>query len=367
MTMNRIAFVLILIHSVNILFSQEVNDVKVQLIPQSPKNWDTTCYTTYSHKLNVYFGTSRLDYHLDISSTFKHPYKYSTGINYATFTPVNYSFGFSYDKIGLSFGFSKKYDYDSTQSKPKSKYMAYNFSFGGNKFIIEPYIVRFTGFYDSNTPNNDTLYKKNKRYHADPSLQIFSAKVNGIYFFNNKQFAYRTMSGFTNRQLQSKGSWMAVANFYINKMRSDSIVYPKSVELAYDTVKKLNRFNIWGVNLGGGYGHIFAIGKKKRFFVGFTAAVMLGYQNKQVFFKDSISVKQEKTGYASDIRFSMGWTTDKFFAVIYGSADRVMMNYEKVKFTMYAVPINFIIGWRFSIKPPKPYRWFMNTKVYKWM
>lgn len=363
--MKRIGFVLILIHSV--LYSQDVNDVKVQVIPQSPKNWDTTCYTSYSHKLNVYFGTSRFDYHLDVYSTYKHPYKYPIGINYTTYTPINYSLGFSYDKIGIGFGFSKKYDYDSTQSKPKSKFMTYSFSFGGNKFIIEPYVVRFTGFYDSNTPKNDTLFKNKKRFNADPSLTVFSAKVNGIYFFNNKQFAYRSMSGYTNRQLKSKGSWLAMANFYINKMRSDSIIYPKSVEMAYDTVRKLNKFNIWGVSIGGGYGHIFAIGKKKRFFVGFTAAIMLGYQNNQVFFKDSISVQQVKTGYASDIRFSFGWSTDKFFVIAYGFADRVIMNYDKVKFTMYSVPVNIILGWRFSLKPPKPYRWFMNTKLYKWM
>lgn len=349
------------------IFAQQSNEVKVGINIQTPKKWDTTCYTSYSHKLNVYIGFSRLDYNLDISSTFKHNYKYSTNISYTTYTPLNYSLGFSYDKISLGIGFSKKYDYDSTQSKPKTQYISYNFSFGGNKFIIEPYYVKFKGFYDNNTPQNDTNFKKINRYHADPSMEISSLKVNGIYFFNNKKFAYRALSGFTNRQLKSKGSWLLIANAYSTRMKSDSIIYPKSVEIAYDTIKKLNGFSIYGGCLGGGYGHIFAFGKKKRFFVGFTAGLMLSIQNQKVYFKDSISVTKTRTTSGFDFRFSTGWTTDKFFCVVYATADRVEMHYLKATFTPYTVLANFMLGFRFNVKPPKFYQWFMNTKVYKWL
>ncbi|RME13678.1 MAG: DUF4421 domain-containing protein, partial [Bacteroidetes bacterium] len=177
------------------LFSQEENEIKVDINIERPKNWDTTYYTSYSRKLNIYVGFSRLNYNLDISSLYKHPYKYPINISYTTYTPLNYSFGFSYDKFSFGIGFAKKYDYDSTQSKPKTQYTAYNFSFGGNQFIIEPYYVKYKGFYDANTSSNDTTFKKHGRYHADPSMNIRSVKVNAIYFFNNKKFAYRSMSG----------------------------------------------------------------------------------------------------------------------------------------------------------------------------
>ncbi|MCX7728889.1 MAG: DUF4421 domain-containing protein [Bacteroidia bacterium] len=348
-------------------WSQNNTEVKVGINIERPKKWDTTCYTSYSHKLNIYFGFNRLNYNLDITSTFKHSYKYPTNISYTTYTPLNYSLGFSYDKISLGFGYAKKYDYDSTQTKPKTLFTAYSFSFGGNKFIIEPYYVRYKGFYDANTPQNDTTFKKHKRYHADPSMDIFSLKVNGIYFFNNKKFAYRSLSGFTNRQIKSKGSWLAIANFYYTSMHSDSILYPKSVELAYDTVKKLNSFTIYGGGIGGGYGHTFTFGKKKRFFVGLTAAIILAIQNQTVSFKDSISIEATKTTAGFDARFSTGWTTDKFFIVIFGSADRISMTYKKVTFTPYTVPITLTMGFRFNVKTPRFYRWFMNTKIYSWL
>lgn len=367
MIKKKIAIIFQFLFFHHIIFSQQTNEVKVAVNVQNPKKWDTTCYTSYAHKLNVYIGFSWLNYNLDINSTFKHPYKHPINISYTTYTPLNYSLGFSYDKISFGLGFAKKYDYDSTQSKPKTKYTAYNFSFGGNKFIIEPYYVRYKGFYDANTPNNDTTFKKSNRYHADPSMDIYSIKVNSIYFLNNKQFAYRSLSGFTNRQLKSKGSWLLVASGYYTYMHSDSIIYPNSVKLAYDTVKKLNQFIIYGINAGGGYGHIFALGKKKRFFIGFTAAILLGYQNQKLYFKDSISVTKSKTAGGFDFRASTGWTTDKFFFIVYVSADRVRLNYEKLTFTPFTVPVNAVLGWRFNVKPPKFYRWFMDTKVYRWL
>lgn len=344
--------------------AQQPNDVKVGINVESPKKWDTTCYVSYSHKLNVYAGFSRLNYNLDITSTFKHPYKYPVNIQYTTYTPLNYSFGLSYDKISLGIGFAKKYDYDSTQSKPKTEYTSYYLSFGGNKFIIEPYYVRYTGFYDANTPNNDTTFKKHNRYHADPSMDLYSIKVNGIYFLNNKKFAYRALSGFTNRQISSKGSWLLMANGYYTRMHSDSIIYPKSVELAYDTLKKLNSFIVYGGSIGGGYGHTFAFGKKKRFFIGFTAGILVGLQMQRMYFKDSISIEKSKMAGGFDFRFSTGWTTDKFFFVVFASADRMRVNYDKLTFTPYTIPVNASLGFRFNLKPPKPYRWFMNTKLY---
>lgn len=349
------------------LFSQKENEIKVGINIERPKKWDTTYYTSYSHKLNIYMGFSRLNYNLDISSLYKHPYKYPTNISYTTYTPLNYSFGFSYDKFSFGIGFAKKYDYDSTQSKPKTQYTAYNFSFGGNKFIIEPYYVKYKGFHDANTSKNDTMFKKHNRYHADPSMSITSIKTNAIYFFNNKKFAYRSMSGYTYRQLKSAGSWLLIGNVYYTSMRSDSIIYPKSVELAYDTLKKLNGFSIYGGSIGGGYGHIFAFGKKKRFFIGFTAGLMLGMQRQKVYFKDSVSVEKSKTAGAFDVRFSTGWTSDVFFFVVYANADRVQMKYEKLTFTPYTVPVSIMMGFRFNVKPPRPYRWFMGTKLYSWM
>ncbi len=347
---------------------QENKSINIGININRPKNWDTIYYTSYTHKLNIYVGYSQLNYNFDISSTYQHPYKYPININYTTNTPVNTSIGFSYDKISLGIGLSRKYTYDSTQSKPKTKFTAYNFSFGGNKFIIEPYYTSFKGFYDSNTPKNDTLsFKRTNRYHADPSMEIQSIKVNGIYFFNNKKFAYRALSGYSYRQMKSKGSWLAIANVYYTRMKSDSMIYPQSVELAYDSVKKINRFSTYGFNIGGGYGHTFAIGKKKRFFIGFTLGLMLGYQNRAIYFKDSIEVNDSKIGSAFDVRMSTGWTTDKFFLVVYTSADRVLIKYQKLTFSTYIVPVNFMLGFRFNLKPPKPYRWFMNTKLYSWL
>ncbi len=333
----------------------------------NPKKWDTTYYKSYSHKLNIYLGYSQLNYNIDISSNFKHSYQYPTNINYTTYTPLNYSIAFSYDKISFGIGYAKKYDYNTTQSKLKTEYRAFNFSFGGNKFIIEPYYVKYKGFYDKNTPNNDTTFNKHHRYYADPSLESTSYKVNSMYFFNNKKFAYRAMSGVTYRHFRSKGSLLGIVNAYFTKIHSDSIMYPKTVELAYDTIIKLNSFTIYGGNIGGGYGHIFAIGKKKRFFIGFTLAVMLGIQQREVSFKDSISISESKFGSGSDIRFSTGWTTDKFFVVLYASADRVIVRYLKVTYIPFVTSLNFMLGYRFNVKTPKFYRAFMNTKLYGWL
>jgi hypothetical protein len=360
-------FISILFFSSGILFSQEINQLKAEIQTNKPKNWDTTCYVSYVDKLNIYVGYSIINYKLSIHSNFKHTYKYPTDIDYTTNTPVNYSFGFSYDKISLSIGLGRKYNMDSTLSKPQSEYKSFFFSFGGNKFIIEPYLVRFKGFYDESTPKHDSMFKYHKRYFTDPSMEAISFKINGVYFFNHQRFAYRSLSGFTYRQLKTRGTWLLVANMYLTRLKSDSIIYPPTVIMAYDSIKRLNGFVSSGFGVGGGYGLILAPGKKKRFFVGATFAILLGGQMRQLFFKDSITVNDNSLNYGIDFRLAVGWTTNRFFLTAYSSGDLVSHTFQKVTYNYYIVPVNFNMGFRFNVKPPKFYQRFMKTRLYNWL
>jgi hypothetical protein len=350
------------------VFCQEVpNEMRVNIIPHSPKDWDTLCYKSYKEKLNLYFGASTVRYVLDVRSLYKNPYTYPNGISFDSYTPTVYSFGFSYDKISAGLSIGKKYAYDSTQSKPRTNYRYYYFSFGGNKFIIEPYYSEFKGFHDAFSPKNDTSFSKTKRYYADPSLWVRSFKLNGIYFFNHKRFSYRSMTGYSYRQTKSKGSWLLMMNAYWTRTKTDSLLYHKKVEKAYDSIGKINGFTISGISFGGGYGYLWTPGKKKRFFIGFTVGYLLGMQARKFEFRDSAGVRDKKINANADVRFSIGWTTDKFFMVANGSADRVIVEYHKVRFTPYSVPFNLMIGFRFNARPPGFYQKFMATKVYGWM
>ncbi len=353
-----------------IFLLQSQNDTKefrVDVIPNSPKNWDTLCYKSYKEKLNIYFGASTVRYVLDVRSLHKNPYTYPTEISFDSYTPTVYSFGFSYDKISAGLSIGKKYAFDSTQSKPRTNYRYYYFSFGGNKFIIEPYYSEFKGFHDGLSPKNDTSFSKNKRYYADPTLWIRSFKVNGIYFFNHKRFSYRSMTGYSYRQTQSKGSWLLMMNGYWTRTKTDSLLYHRKVEKAYDTVGKINGFTISGISVGGGYGYLWTPGKKKRFFIGFTAGYLLGLQFQNFTFRDTASVNKRVISPGVDFRLSFGWTTNKFFIVFNAVADRVVVEYKKVRFIPFSVPANAMLGFRFNTKPPKFYQKFMSTKLYGWM
>lgn len=353
---------------INFIIGQnESKEIRVNVIPNSPKNWDTLCYKSYKEKLNVYFGVNNVRYVLNINSKNKKPYPYPSGISFDSYTPVIYSIGFSYDKISAAFSFGKKYSYDSTQSKPRTNYNFYSFSFGGNKFIIEPYYSEFKGFHDAMSPKNDTTFSKTKRYYADPTLRVRSFKVNGIYFLNHKQFSYRSMTGYSYRQTQSKGSWLLLMNAYWTRTQTDSLLYHRKVEKTYDTLGKINGFRVTGLGIGGGYGHIWATGTKKRFFFGFTAGYLVGFQLRKFEFKDTAGVKQNRINSGFDVRMSTGWTTDKFFFVFNISADRVIVEYKKVRFVPFSVPYNVMMGFRFDIKPPKFYQKFMSTKFYGWL
>jgi hypothetical protein len=217
------------------------------------------------------------------------------------------------------------------------------------------------------SPKNDTNFSKNKRYYADPTMLIQSLKVNGIYFLNHKQFSYRSMTGYSYRQTQSKGSWLLMMNAYWTRTKTDSLLYHRKVEKAYDTIGKINGFTVSGMSLGGGYGYLWTPGNKKRFFVGFTFGYLIGLQFRKFEFRDTADFKERKVSTGFDFRLSTGWTTERFFMVVNATADRVIVKYNNVRFTPFTVPINFMIGFRFNVKPPKFYRNFMSTKLYGWM
>lgn len=329
---------------------------------------DTIYYENYNHKLNLYLGLTKLNYNIYVISNNLHRLSRSRyKLNYSTHTPINYSFGFSYDKISLEVSFSKQYTFDRLKNVLRTKSNSLSVSIGGNKFIIEPSFMRFRGFYDSNSPRYDSLYRVHHGYYSDPSMEVWLLNITGMYFFNNKKYAHRSILGLSYHQKKSNGSWYLITNVLFNKIDSDSGLFSSPVKNIYRSVNQLNYLFLRCINSGIGYEYNFLPGKGKHFFLGTGLALLISFQQRILGFKNAEFIQSIKVSDAYNAKFSLGWTTDHFFVSIMGNFERMHVDFRKVQISTFNIPVYFTAGIRMNAKPTQIYQWFKSTKVYQWI
>ena len=350
-----------------ILRAQEGVDIKVQ-VNKSPQKFDTTCYKSFSDKLILGFTESYKSYGITAHSKRKNPYSYNPDINYIAESKVNYGALISYDKLSIEFAFSSSISMnDSTKGKSTIKSLA--FSFGGNKFLIEPSYYKFKGFYDQNTGNYDSAaYKKTGIYFKNPSLQAVQYKLKFLYFFNYKRYANRASSSYSYRQLKTKGSWVFAAQGFYNDVSTDSSLWPTKVALAYDTLRNLNHFKIYGGGVWFGYGFNWVFGKRKNLFLSVIAVGLLNFQEQEYNLKDSsFIIKEQKFSISPDIRISGGYNAKRFFFIVSAISDYNAMLVRRTQLQTVVIPVSAYLGYRFNMKMPKLYKKFTETKLYNWL
>ena len=156
----------------------------------------------------------------------------------------------NYDKIYFAFGF-KTTQSNNDFRKGNSNYSNYVLQLGTNKLVIEGGYRKYKGFYDAGTPQHIQPFTDSTLYYQDKNLESRNYKIKTLYFLNHKKFSYNSAYFGSYRQLRSAASWLLGANFYVNKIVSDTSLIPPYARDIFANYSMLKEIHVTGFSFGG--------------------------------------------------------------------------------------------------------------------
>ena len=326
--------------------------------------WDTTYYTKYRDRLIISFFQSYRDYKIDVSQKLTKDSLGLSKLSYIAEANLIYGLEINYDKINLSIGF--KNPSTTKDKKGDTKYRNFALNIGGNHWILENSYRSYTGFYNKNTANYDTSFKRTGIYDQQPHLTSESYKTKFLFFTNANKFSFKSGYSCNYHQLKSAFSFVLSGNIYYNRLNSDSSFIPYQVRDYYDTHRSMNGLNVFAFSVYGGGSWNLVLWKV--FFMNLTLIIGPEEQWRNYYYLETYPTQTLFfTSISGDLRGSIGLNFKKFFIKVNGSSDFSWYSANQISYVSKYGGVNFSIGYRFKMKHSKGYQEFKKTKWYKMM
>lgn len=325
------------------------------------KNWDTTKYQKFDYVfiVGVYQQTRSFNNEFEqiINKDTNHLSKHS----FMAESQLASGLTFNYDKFSFSIGTRSSPQAESA-GKGYTKVFNIGLNIGDNRYTLENYYRRFVGFYDKNTPDFDTTFKKTGKYILRPNLVSALLMSRFMYFTNYKKYSFKSGFGCNYRQLKSSATWILGGNFNVYNFNNDSAIFPAKASPLFDSYSSMKGFR--SVNIGVTVGAAVTIVLFKAWFIGgyFTLGPEEQWRTyNMVSHTSNLSyISVSGTG-----RGSLGLNLKKFYMLASFSDDYNLFNSGGLNFKAESITGNFTFGWRFHTGTPKFYRKFQKTRLYQ--
>lgn len=336
--------------------------VLVSQVTLAQRNWDSTYYRKYKDRLIISAFQSYRNYSMDITQKLLKDSLGVSKIGYVAEANLISGFELNYDKISITVGFKSKPP-DDQYKKGNTKYTNLSLNIGGNKWVIENSYRSYKGFYNKNTLNYDTTFKRTGVYTQLPSLKSEAYKTKFLFFTNANKFSFKSGYSCTCRQLRTAFSFVLSANIYYNRLNSDSSFIPVPIRTYYERHQTINGLNVFAFSVYGGGS--FNLVLWRALFMNVTLIIGPEQQWRTYRYLDSPSSDLFYSSISGDLRGSIGLNFKKFFVMLSSSSDFSWYNSNSMEYLSKYYAVNFSIGYRFHVKTPKFYQKFQQTKLYK--
>ncbi len=232
----------------------------------------------------------------------------SSGISYNPQPRLSAGAGLSWKGWGFSISESL-IPLNASDGSQEGKTQALDLQFFSyfRKFHLDVYYQHYSGYYA--TTNNV------EKFRSD--LSLTSAGINLIYVFSDR-FSFRSSFNQTERQIESSGSWLAMASCSFLNISSGYSLIPPEQEEMFGTDSGYRGGKYKSISLLGGYSYTFIF--FKRWYT--TLALLVGggwmYQDYTV---AAGNVEAHSLSSKYNGRLAFGYSGEKYFAGILSIID----------------------------------------------
>jgi hypothetical protein len=210
------------------------------------------------------------------------------------------------------------------------------------KFGFDLYHQKYKGFYVSD-PNNKV--SKGVPYPQRSDIATRNFGLSGLYIVNDRSFSLKSAYNFAERQLHSRGSFIAVGTLNSFKLTADSSVLNQEQRSIYGEASsfKVLKYTTFSIAPGYTYNVIY-----RNLFLNTT--LVLGPAHNWIYYKHNDNTDRNDTSinsYAS-VRIGLGYNSDHFFAGINFVSQSRNVKFERMSFTNSSSTFRLLFGYRFK-------------------
>lgn len=255
----------------------------------------------------------------------------------------------NYRALNVSFGLRSNSLATEEEIYGKTKYRILKLRLNTTPFIYEFYHSDFKGFADYNTAGYDTARPINDTYvkRSDISLQYTKAKA--IYIFSHRKFSYGAAYSFTERQLKTKGTALAVAHLYRMKANADSAFFNRGQGNYFGKYSSMKYLDVISMGVGPGYAASFVY-KQWFFSMGIYLIGDVQYHHSKNNTGQMIT-EGWRGALLGDVMLSFGYNGKRFYSGFVLRGDRNLVSLPTISASTSFYSSVFSIGFRFN--PPK--------------
>ena len=221
---------------------------------------DTLYVENYSHRINIKISLELEEQALEVTNL-NSLNNYSLRQNEVG----KLAFSLNYNILGIKVGFSPDFLKNDFDLKGPAKFRHYRLRIYFPKLYQQFYYYHTKGFYIKNTSEyNEDWIKGEDAYLQVSNLNTLEIGGETRYYFSNK-FGYRAIFSNTERQIKSKGTWMALVKYHYSIIEKPSDDYFVLNDESYN------------ISLMGGYIYNLILDKNKYLFGQITPSVGLKY------------------------------------------------------------------------------------------
>ncbi|MCW3077540.1 MAG: hypothetical protein JWO32_2149 [Bacteroidetes bacterium] len=357
--MHKYLFLVIILFS-QFTKAQTINDSS-EIAFQKKRNWDTLKYQKFDYVLIVGLYQQHRSFNNEFQQIIN---KDTSGLSlhsYMAESQLISGVSINYDKFSLSFG-TRSSPQSESSGKGYTKAFNVGLNIGDNRYLLENYYRRFVGFYNRNTPNFDSSFKRTGQYYLKPNLTSAMLMSRIMYFTNYNNFSFKSGFGCNYRQLKSAATWIVGASFSVYNFNNDSAILPLKARPLFNDYSEIQGFR--SVNFAGNVGAAATIVLFKAWFISgyFTLGPEQQWRNYNLgdHYRNISVISVSGTG-----RLSLGLNLKRFYMLGSYTNDYNLFNSSAINFKSESITGNFTFGWRFHTGTPTFYRKFQQSKFYK--
>ncbi|GJM59476.1 DUF4421 domain-containing protein [Persicobacter diffluens] len=313
---------------------------------QKWSHYDTTFIKDYSQDWTLRIFTANK---FNQFAVFNKDREVDQSLLYEPTPSTNLGLGFNHNWLGVNASFN--FPSSSNSHDLQTSMMDMQVNVYDVKLVGEFRLQRYQGYHVQHLGWEDWIKPTERALDvqlAYPNLTTSSFSGNLAYVFNWRKFSYRSSFIQTQRQLQSAGSWLAGATYFLSSIYNDGegILGESSIHFPEMNFQKSLAI---GAGLMGGYGYNLVI--RRNFYTSLT--FMLGpsynYTNLE-YLAEEPNAKEFRMGFCGVSRFSIGYNKANWFLGIHSALQWNAIFYEKTGLNSYNGSFRFVVGKRFDWK-----------------
>lgn len=263
-------------------------------------------------------------------------------LSYRSNKPYSLGVGVYVFELAVELAFAIPLDEQNKRIYGESRARDMQLNVIGRRWGFDVFYQRYSGFYVSDSENAVTA---NTAYPQRPDVGTRNIGALVSHIFNKNRFSFRSPYNFSERQLQSAGSFVAFGTFRNFRISGDSAIVDPAYTKAFPELNSIHHISLYTAGIAPGYTYNLVY---KGFFLNGTLGVGPGINLLRYEYEDGTGGNRNSFSTMVTARLALGYNGDRIFGgmIFINSGGRA--SFENADLNTSNSSFKVLVGYRFQ-------------------